>query len=38
LKNRNGKLAEVKTDFTPAWSLFTDEGKENLSYDAALGE
>ncbi len=37
LKNRNGELAKVKLDFTPAWALFTDEGKENLSYDAALG-
>lgn len=37
LKNRNGELAKVKLNFTLAWALFTDEGKENLNYDAALG-
>ena len=37
LKNRNGELAKVKLNFTPAWALFTDESHENLSYDAALG-
>lgn len=38
LKNRNGELAKVKTDFTPAWSLFTEGDREDLGYDAALGE
>jgi len=38
LKNRNGELAKVKTDFTPAWSLFTERDKESLDYTAALGE
>lgn len=37
LKNRNGELARVKLNFTKAWALFTDEGKEDLDYDAALG-
>ena len=37
LKNRNGELARVKMNFTKAWSLFTDEGKDALDYDAALG-
>ena len=38
LKNRNGELARVKLNFTKAWALFSDEGKESLDYDAALGE
>jgi replicative DNA helicase len=44
LKNRNGELAKVKLDFTPAWALFfplddvIERGKEDLDYDAALGE
>jgi replicative DNA helicase len=38
LKNRNGELAKVKLDFTPAWSLFTEGDRESLGYDAALGE
>ena len=37
LKNRNGELAKVKLNFTKAWALFSDEGKEDLDYDAALG-
>jgi replicative DNA helicase len=37
LKNRNGELAKVKLNFTKAWALFSDEGKESLDYDAALG-
>ena len=37
LKNRNGELAKVKLNFTKAWALFTDEGKEDLDYDIALG-
>jgi len=39
LKNRNGELAKVKLDFTPAWARFTEEGKpEVLGYNTALGE
>ena len=38
LKNRNGELAKVKLDFTPAWSLFTEGNKEALAWSAALGE
>jgi len=38
LKNRNGELAKVKLDFTPAWALFTEGDKERLDYTAALGE
>jgi len=37
LKNRNGELAKVKLNFTKAWALFSDEGKDELDYDAALG-
>jgi replicative DNA helicase len=37
LKNRNGELAKVKLDFTPAWALFMEGDKEDLGYDAALG-
>ena len=37
LKNRNGELARVKLNFTKAWALFSDEGKDSLDYDAALG-
>lgn len=39
LKNRNGELATVKLDFTPAWAVFHEEGKaEPLDWSAALGE
>jgi len=38
LKNRNGELTTVLLDFTPAWSVFSETGKEDLSYSAALGE
>ena len=38
LKNRNGELAKVKLDFTPAWAQFTEGDKERLDYTAALGE
>jgi replicative DNA helicase len=38
LKNRNGELSRVKLDFTPAWSMFTESGRDALGYDAALGE
>ncbi len=38
LKNRNGELSRVKLDFTPAWSMFTEAGRDALGYDAALGE
>ena len=38
LKNRNGELAKIKLDFTPAWALFTEGDKERLDYTAALGE
>lgn len=37
LKNRNGELAKVILNFTKPWALFTDEDKEDLDYDAALG-
>jgi len=37
LKNRNGELSKVKLNFTKAWALFSDEGKEDLDYDVALG-
>ena len=38
LKNRNGELANIKTDFAPAWSDFSEQDKEDLAYEAALGE
>jgi len=39
LKNRNGELAKVRLDFTPAWALFEQAGKaESLSWSAALGK
>jgi len=39
LKNRNGELAKVKLDFTPAWASFDNEGQaEGLAWSAALGE
>jgi replicative DNA helicase len=38
LKNRNGELAKIMTDFTPAWATFTEGDKEDLSWSAALGE
>lgn len=37
LKNRNGQLAKVKLDFTPAWANFGEDGKSDLSYTEALG-
>jgi len=37
LKNRNGQLAKVKLDFTPAWANFGGDGKGDLSYTEALG-
>ena len=38
LKNRNGELASIKLDFTPAWAVFTSVGKvEALSWSDALG-
>jgi replicative DNA helicase len=38
LKNRNGELAKVKLNFTPAWSMFDEVGRDSLGYDAALGK
>lgn len=39
LKNRNGELAKVKLDFTPAWASFAQVGRaEDLEWSAALGE
>ena len=38
LKNRNGELAKVNLDFTPAWALFTEGDREDLPWSAALGE
>lgn len=39
LKNRNGELAKVKLDFTPAWASFHNEGQaEGMAWSAALGE
>lgn len=38
LKNRNGELAKIKLDFTPACALFTEAGKGDLSYTAATGQ
>jgi len=39
LKNRNGELAKVKLDFTPAWASFGNEGQADpLEWSAALGE
>ena len=39
LKNRNGEVgSKVKLDFTPAWSMFTEGDREDLGYNAALGE
>lgn len=38
LKNRNGELAKVKLDFTPAWALFTEGDRQPLGWSAALGE
>lgn len=39
LKNRNGELAKIRLNFTPACGEFDDKaGKEDLGYDAALGE
>ena len=37
LKNRNGELAKVKLDFTPAWSVFQEAGREDLDWSKALG-
>jgi len=39
LKNRNGGLAKVKMDFTPALAVFFENGKtEDLDWTKALGE
>lgn len=37
LKNRNGELAKVNLDFTPAWAFFTEGSRGNLSYSDVLG-
>lgn len=37
LKNRNGELATVNLDFTPAWARFTERDKDNLAWSDALG-
>ncbi len=37
LKNRNGELATVRLNFTPAWSRFDEAGKEDLDWSKALG-
>jgi len=38
LKNRNGELASINLDFTPAWAVFTSAGQvEALSWSDALG-
>lgn len=37
LKNRNGELATVRLNFTPAWSRFDEAGKEGLDWSEALG-
>ncbi len=37
LKNRNGELGIAKLDFTPAWALFEEAGKEDLDHSDALG-
>lgn len=39
LKNRNGELAKVKLNFTPAWATLLSEGRaETLNWADALGE
>ena len=38
LKNRNGELAKIKLDFTPAWADFQEGDRESLGFDSALGE
>jgi len=39
LKNRNGEVgSKVKLDFTPAWAMFAEGEREDLGYNAALGE
>jgi len=39
LKNRNGELAKVKLDFTPAWSVFDNETRaDRISWSDALGK
>lgn len=38
LKNRNGELAKIKLDFTPAWARFDEGDREDLSWDVALSE
>lgn len=39
LKNRNGELAKVKLDFTPAWAVFGNESRaEGMTWSAALGK
>jgi len=37
LKNRNGELAKIKLNFIKSWATFSDEEKESLDYDSALG-
>lgn len=37
LKNRNGELAKIKLNFTPAWARFDDEGRDPLTWSDALG-
>lgn len=36
LKNRNGELARIMLDFTPAWASFEETAKEDLDWSAAL--
>ena len=38
LKNRNGELAKVELDFTPAWATFGEQGIQDLTWSDALGE
>ena len=38
LKNRNGELAKIKMDFTPAWADFQEGDREALGFNSALGE
>lgn len=37
LKNRNGELAKICLDFTPAWAVFDEGRKEDLAWADALG-
>ena len=38
LKNRNGEPAKVLLAFTKPFAEFADDGKEDLDYNAALGD